>query len=77
MSRHERDAVSLMGGLLLVLVALAVLLEDLTGRQVDAGVVAPVVLVAVGAAGLLATLRRTRDAEPTPTDERTEDADRT
>lgn len=70
MSRHERDAVSLMGGLLLVLVALAVLGQDLTGRQVDAGVVAPLVLVAVGAAGLLATLRGSRN------DERT-DADRT
>ena len=76
MSRHERDAVSLMGGLLLVLVALAVLVEDLIGWQVDAGVVAPVVLVAVGAAGLLATLR-SRDGARALDGERTRDADRT
>ena len=76
MSRHERDAVSLMGGLLLVLVALAVLVEDLTGLQVDAGLVAPLVLVAVGAAGLLATMRGSRTTERTLDSDRT-DADRT
>ena len=48
MSRHEQDAVSLMGGLLLVLVGLVVLLQDVTTLRVDAGVVAPLVLVAVG-----------------------------
>ncbi|MCW2778471.1 MAG: hypothetical protein JWN17_2196 [Frankiales bacterium] len=58
MSRHERDAVSLMGGLVLVLVAAGVLLDSLPGLQVDAGWVLPVALVVVGVAGLLASLRR-------------------
>ena len=49
----------------LVLVGLVVLLQDVTTLRVDAGVVAPLVLVAVGAAGLLATLRRSRSDTPT------------
>ena len=57
MSRHDRDAVSLMGGLLLVLVAGAFLLADLTSLEVDGRWVAPLVLIAVGAAGVLSTLR--------------------
>lgn len=57
LSRHERDAVSLMGGLLLVLVGAAFLLGDLTELSIDGRWVAPVVLLVVGAAGLLATLR--------------------
>ncbi len=58
--RHERDAVSLMGGLLLLLVAGAVLLTDLTSLTVNGRWVVPVVLLAVGAVGLLATLRPSR-----------------
>lgn len=58
MSRHERDAVSLMGGLLLVLVALGVLVDSLTGLRVDAGWAAPAGLVVVGLAGLWASVRR-------------------
>jgi len=56
-SRHERDAVSLMGGLLLVLVAGVFLLGDLTSVDVDGRWVVPLVLLAVGAAGLASTLR--------------------
>ena len=70
MWRHERDAVSLMGGLLLVLVAVAVLVDDLTDLRFDEGVTSAVVLVAVGAAGLLASLRRRGGAavDPPPLD---------
>ena len=62
MWRHDRapqktDGVSLMFGLLLVLLAGAFLVDDLTGLDVDGRWAAPVVLVLVGAAGLLATLR--------------------
>ena len=67
MWRHERDAVSLMGGLLLVLLAAVFLVHDLTDIDVDGRWVAPVVLIAVGAAGLLSSLRHrpstTRDDE--------------
>lgn len=57
MPRHERDALSLMSGLLLLLLGGVFLLEDLTAVDVDGRWVAPLVLVAVGAAGLVATLR--------------------
>ena len=57
MWRHERDTVSLMFGLLLVLLAGAFLVDDLTGLDVDGRWAAPVVLIAVGAVGLLSSLR--------------------
>lgn len=65
MSRHERDAVSLMGGLLLVLVAVGVLVDDLTSVDVDVAWVLPGLLVAIGLVGLLATTRR-RDGDRDP-----------
>ena len=61
-SRHERDAVSLMAGLLLVLVAGGFLLADLTSVSIQARWVGPAVLLVVGAVGLLASLRPTRSA---------------
>ena len=57
MWRHDRDTVSLMFGLLLVLLAGAFLVDDLTGLDVDGRWAAPVVLIAVGAVGLLSTVR--------------------
>ena len=57
MWRHERDTVSLMFGLLMVLLAGAFLVDDLTGLSVDGRWAAPVVLIAVGAVGLLSSLR--------------------
>lgn len=56
--KHDRDALSLMGGLLLVLVAGWFLLQDLTAVDVDTRWVGPGVLIVVGVAGLAATLRR-------------------
>ena len=59
MSRHDRDGLSLMGGLLLVLIAGIYLISDLTSLQVDGRWVAPGVLIAVGLAGLASTVRGT------------------
>ena len=58
MSRHDRDAVSLMGGAALVLIALSFLITDLTSLRIDGRWAAPVVLLAVGALGVSAGLRR-------------------
>lgn len=58
MSRHDRDAVSLMGGLLLGLIALFVLLDEATTLQLDVAWVLPGLLVAIGLVGLLASGRR-------------------
>lgn len=70
MWRHDRDAVSLMSGLLLVLVAGLFLLQDLTPLEFQLRWVAPVVLIMVGAAGLLASLRQRSgdraDEDPSP-----------
>lgn len=57
MDRHERDAVSLMGGLLVVLLAGLFLVGDLTDLSLDGRWVVPAVLLAVGATGLVSSLR--------------------
>lgn len=57
MSRHERDLVSLMLGLLTVLPVTLFLLTDLTDLSVDGRWVVPLLLIGVGAVGLLGTLR--------------------
>ena len=57
MWRHERDAVSLMAGLLVLLVGGLFLLTDLTVLSLDERWIGPGVLLSVGAAGLLASLR--------------------
>lgn len=57
MWRHERDTVSLMAGLLLVLLAVAFLVDDLTAIDLDGRWAAPAVLILVGTAGVLSTLR--------------------
>ena len=57
--KHEPDAVSLMAGLLLVLIAGLFLLGDTTALDLDGRWVWPGALIAVGLAGLLSTLRRT------------------
>lgn len=63
MSRHERDGVSLMGGLLMVLVAGLYLLHELTSVELDGRWVAPAVLLSAGLAGLLAPLRQRRRSD--------------
>ena len=57
MELHDRDTVSLMAGLLLVLIAGVFLVGDLTSLSVDGRWVAPLVLIAVGGAGLASSLR--------------------
>jgi hypothetical protein len=56
-SRHERDLVSLMLGLLTVLLAGLFLVTDLADLSFDGRWVFPVLLIGVGAVGLLGTLR--------------------
>jgi hypothetical protein len=59
-SPHERDPLSLMLGLLLLLAGGGFLLADLAAVTVSAAWAGPVVLLAVGAAGLLTSLRSGR-----------------
>ena len=67
MSRHDRDAASLMGGAALILIALSFLLTDLTSLRIDGGWAAPVVLIVVGVLGVAASLRRSaRPSDHTP-----------
>ena len=68
MSRHDRDGLSLMAGLLLLLVGGLYLLDDLTTVRVDGDWVLPVGLVVIGALGLLSSLRSVRPAEQEPLD---------
>lgn len=73
---HGRDAVSLMAGLLVLLLAGLFLVTDLTDVSVDGRWAVPVVLICVGAVGLLSTLRsrsrRTGRTDDLPTDHRTD-----
>ena len=55
--KHEQDTVSLMAGLLLVLIAGLFLLGDLTSVDLDGRWMWPGALIAVGAVGLLSTMR--------------------
>ena len=64
MSRHDRDVLSLMSGLLLVLLAGLFLITDLTDLGVEARWAGPLVLLAVGGAGLAATLRSSDVVRP-------------
>lgn len=66
MWRHERDSVSLMAGLLLVLLGAVFLVDDLTGLDVDGRWVGPLVLMAVGAVGLLSSLRSVERGSTAP-----------
>ncbi len=65
MSRHDRDSLSLMAGLLLLLVGGFYLLDDLTTIRVDGDWVLPVGLVVIGALGLLSSLRSVRPSAET------------
>ena len=56
--RHPRDAVSLVLGLVLATVAVLFLVVDVTDQPVDLRWAGPVALMAIGALGLAASLRR-------------------
>lgn len=58
MDRHPIDVASLTMGLALLVVAVAVLVTDLSGTDLDLRWVLPGVLLVVGAAGLAGSLRR-------------------
>lgn len=62
--KHEPDSVSLMGGLLLVLIAGLFLLGELTSVDLDARWIWPGALIAVGAVGLLSTMRSASRRQP-------------
>lgn len=66
MWRHERDSLSLMAGLLLVLLGAVFLVDDLTGLDVDGRWAAPVVLITVGAVGLASSLRSAQGSSTAP-----------
>ena len=66
MELHDRDTVSLMAGLLLVLIAGVFLVEDLTSLSVDGRWVAPLVLIAVGGVGLASSLRAAERSSTAP-----------
>jgi len=61
MNRHEVDVVSMVSGLLIVLLAGLFLLDDLTSLSVDTRWVVPMVLLTVGIAGLVTSLRSRTD----------------
>ena len=56
--RHPHDVVSLVLGLLLATAAVLFLVVDVTDRSVDVRWAGPVALMAIGALGLAASLRR-------------------
>ena len=57
-TRHARDAVSLVLGLILLSVAGLYLLHDLTDVHLDLRWVGPALLIGIGLAGLGASIRR-------------------
>ena len=64
--RHARDSVSLVLGVLVLAVAGAFLVGDTTDLRLDGRWVAPVLLLGLGAAGLLASLRSRPDEADRP-----------
>ena len=57
-TRHSADVFSLVTGLLFLALGGGYLLHDLAGPDVDLRWVAPAALIAIGLAGLLASVRR-------------------
>ena len=57
-SRHPADAFSLVMGLLFMALAGLYLVHDLSGPDVDLRWVGPAALIAIGRAGLVASVRR-------------------
>ena len=67
-ARHARDVTSLMAGLLLAALAGLFFVSDLTDLSVAVRWVGPVLLIGVGAVGLLMTIRSRPGADPTAAD---------
>ncbi len=67
MKRHELDVVSLIFGLIFVGAAAIWGISDAPGPPLD-GWPLPVLLIAVGLAGLVISLRRRRSGAPDPLD---------
>ncbi len=66
MRRHELDLFSLVAGLVFAAVALGHLLDVATDLDFNGRWIAPIVLVALGVAGLAGVLRNRDDAQPNP-----------
>ena len=64
-ARHACDVASLMAGLLLAALAGLFFVSDLTDLSVAVRWVGPVLLIGVGAVGLLTTIRSRPGADPT------------
>ena len=73
MRRHELDVFSLVAGLVFVAVAAGHILDAATGVEFDGRWIAPVVLVALGAAGLGGVLRGREEQPPADSDVPAED----
>ena len=63
---RQRDAVSLVSGLLFVGIAGLFLIGDLTEVQLELRWIAPALLIASGLLGLLASVRRSRQGTNAP-----------
>lgn len=60
MRRHDLDVLSLVAGLVFLGVALVCLAAAITDQHVRGPIVAPAVLISLGAAGIAASVRRVR-----------------
>ena len=63
MRRHDLDVFSLVAGLVFLALAIGHLVDESSSVSLDGRWVAPLTLIALGAAGLASALRR---SEPTP-----------
>ena len=63
MRRHELDVLSLVAGLVFVVVAVSHLVTQATDADLDGRWIAPLVLIALGVAGLVGALRSGRRGE--------------
>lgn len=60
MKQHENDYLSLAAGLVFTALGILLAISAATGWQIDGRWIAPVVLIAIGAGGVAASLSATR-----------------